>query len=321
MRTLTVALTLLSLTVVPVALADGDGGKTLRGAVAAASDTSITVKDGDRALTCAHPTGAPGAAVGDRVQIACRRGDAGLVLVALKKLDRPRLEKPKIRILEIEGAVTPADAGMLRVQSPSGKVLACAVPTSLTIATGALKAGDRVKAQCGRAGDATPVLLRLKRLVPEGQRESTAVDIAGVVKAVGDSITIANDDRSLTCAVTPTAKTAAATLAVGDRAAMICRDGQLLQMRKKEAEQPVEGAGTTGGTTAPTVQFGFRGTLAGLSPDRIFVTTDGGTRSCFVPEALRAGVAAQALTTGVLVKLACAGPDLDHAQLVFVERV
>lgn len=331
-RIIPTSLSLLALLLVPAALADGGSAvKSLRGTVASLTQASVAVRDGERTLTCGLGADAPaftGIGVGDRVAITCRRARAGLVLVSVSQLP------PRLRLVEIDGTVVTAGPTSLTVEARGGRRLTCVVPSTLAIAAGALVPGDVVGAHCGRRGDAELTLLRLRKQPVESGKPVAGpitVDIAGPVAAVDTTrVTVTNEDRTMTCAVTTATATAAASLTVGLRVAMTCRDGAIVALAKKTETPTGAGKGDEGAGKGPTVvepapapiatmTFGFRGPVTSVSPDRIFVTTDGGSRSCFVPEALRSTVAA--VTVGAMVRITCAGVDLVHAQLTAIERI
>jgi hypothetical protein len=328
MRIISLSLTLLALALVPAAFAENGDGASIRGVVTAASEASVTVRDGDRQLTCTIGPDSPavtGLALGVRVAIACSRGVDGKVLVALKKVE------PKVKTLEIEGAVEAVPETSLTVKSRSGRALTCIVPDSLATAAGALAAGDLVKARCTKRPDADPVLAALKRIASKGKPKA-AVDIAGRVTALADgSITITGETRTLSCTVPAALAPAVTALSIGAMAAMVCRDGLLLAVKKKDV-QPVDGtkeSGSdepsaetpppTGSSGSTTTIYTFRGAITSISPDRIFVSTEEGPWSCFVSETLRASVAGFAV--GAAVKLACTGTEPSRAQLVKIVLV
>ena len=85
-------LTLLSLVLVPSALAAGPRAQTISGTISANSGSSITVTSGDRSVTCAVRGEKAQAAlarwgVGAKAAMACRRDGDRLVLSRLSRLD------------------------------------------------------------------------------------------------------------------------------------------------------------------------------------------------------------------------------------------
>lgn len=354
-----VTITSLALVLVPTALA-GEGarpGLAVRGVVTDVSDAGITVRGQERKLSCAVGEGSPslaGISIGQRIGILCRRTDTGLVLVGLKKPEpksnstrRPkpvsgaRKPEPKPENLEIEGVVGNSVAGSVTIQSRSGRALTCFVPDALASTLDGDGHGDAVKALCTRRGDAAPVLLRLKKLGDQSGRtpgSEASSDIRGVVSTVGrESITVANDTRSLTCKVNAETGPSVADLKVGAKIMVLRRNRVLVAIKPVDApplagddddsteagepegkQEPEHATEPTPGQEQWAMTFAFRGPVASVSPDRIFVTTDGGSRSCLVPEALRPAVAGFAV--GAVVKIVCSGEDLPHAKLVSIEN-
>src|SRR5690242_7599123 len=85
-------LTLVSLVLVPSALAAGPRAQTISGTISANSGSSITVTSGDRSVTCAVRGEKAQAAlarwgVGAKAAMACKRDGDRLVLSRLSRLD------------------------------------------------------------------------------------------------------------------------------------------------------------------------------------------------------------------------------------------
>lgn len=281
----------------------------LTGTVTEVSDARIAVARGGRAaIACGLSKDTAelveDVEVGDRVKVLCGRllGSTDYALLKLRVKRRA--------VTEIAGVVVASDGASLAVKSlEKGTSLTCEVPDDdeARELVDALEPGDPVEMQC-RGG----VLARLVLLEDEEPADEDAPaeaprgkeDVAGKVVVNGaGSLSIAGEKgRTLTCTLPANADLAyVATLAVGTKAAMLCDGGVVVKVKRLE-----EQAQTTWAI----------GVIASISPDRITVTTDGGSKSCFVPEALRPQVAER--TVGQKVKIVCAPAEGGRLDLTTI---
>jgi hypothetical protein len=325
---------LLSLCVVLVVAAPASAGRAehglrglngLRGTVSSVASDGIVVKRGDLQVTCALGKRSPSIEniqAGDRVAVLCRGRRHRLVLVAVKKLDDA---PPAARSQgsAIAGKITVLADGSVTVHNDENdRTLACSIPDRYASLAQKLEVGDRVAMLCAADSNAgTPQLVKLLPLDRQQggdshkQGKPVLADIAGRVTAVGGgNITIGNGDggRTLTCTVPDTLAVTVATLAVGDSARMVCRDGALVAIRKGGAPP------TTPPASPPAPQsFSFTGPLTLVSHDRVAVTVGADSRSCYVPEGpLRDQLSG--FTLGQVAVLSCTGPDAGHAKLTAI---
>jgi hypothetical protein len=243
-------LTLLSLVLVPSALAAGPRAQTISGTISANSGSSITVTSGDRSVTCAIRGEKAQAAlarwgVGAKAAMACRRDGNRLVLSRLSRLDSkdatttppthdggtttsptPTPTPPTRDRRDARGKVTALGGGAITVTRDGGTSLTCTVTDrqARSIAEGA-PVGTPVLIVC--AGGDHPALLDLELLqtsTPPSHPTTTSSPPApppttdrryakGVVTALSsDGVTVKPDEGgdSLRCSITQAADSASA---------------------------------------------------------------------------------------------------------------
>jgi hypothetical protein len=182
-------LTLLSLVLVPSALAAGPRWQTISGTISANSGSSITVTSGDRSVTCAVRGEKAQAAlarwgVGAKAAMACKRAGDRLVLSRLSRLDSkdatttppttsttheggtttsPTPAPPTQDRRDARGKVTALGGGSITVTRDAGTSLTCTVTDgqARSIAEGA-PIGTPVLIVC--TGGDHPALLDLARV-------------------------------------------------------------------------------------------------------------------------------------------------------------
>ena len=182
-------LTLLSLVLVPSALAAGPRAQTISGTISANSGSSITVTSGDRSVTCAVRGEKAQAAlarwgVGAKAAMACKRDGDRLVLSRLSRRDSkdakttppttptthdggtttsPTPAPPTQDRRDARGKVTALGGGSITVTRDGGTSLTCTVTDgqARSLAEGA-PVGTPVLIVC--AGGDHPALLDLERL-------------------------------------------------------------------------------------------------------------------------------------------------------------
>jgi hypothetical protein len=194
------------------------------GVITALSDSSISLHDGARDITCAIGASSPstgGAKVGQHLNVTCANG----VLVAIAPVTSGRA---------YEGTVTAIGATSITVHTPNGDGTCAVGAGSPSVAD--VKVGDRVLAGCA-AG--TNQLVLLKKLAPSGSPpppppppgDGHAVTVAGTLSALSSSsLTVHGEHGDVTCTVPATARLG--DFHVGDHVGMACVDGALLKLVK-----------------------------------------------------------------------------------------
>jgi len=267
---------------------DGEPTK-FSGVVTALSDSSISLHDGDRDLTCSIGPSSPttaGVKIGQHVTVACT--DGALVAIA------PVVTTPG---RAYEGTVSAVSATSITVHTANGDGTCTVGDGSPSVAD--VKVGDRVLAGC-LAGTSKLVLLKKLAVVPEPPQPQTG---AGTVSAVSPtSLTVHTDAGDLTCSVGDGSPNVG-DVKVGDKVKFGCVGGVLKVLLRADAT-PLPPPPTDDGHT---VTVG--GTLSALSSTSLTVHGEHGDISCSVPATARLGDfhvgdrVGMACTDGVLVKL------------------
>jgi hypothetical protein len=191
------------------------------GAITALSDTSISLHDGDRDLTCSIDSSSPSTAdykVGQHARVACVGGK--LVAIAPVTSDVGRY---------FVGSLSALDSKSITVQTATGPVT-CSIGDG-SPSTAGFHVGDRVGMGC-RAS--TMQLVLLKKVDGDGTGSPppppapptpTTVGARGTVSAVSDaSVSVQTDGGTVTCERGPSSPSLGDTK-VGDHVAMKCVDG------------------------------------------------------------------------------------------------
>jgi hypothetical protein len=238
---------------------------TFAGAVTALSDSSITLHDGDRDLTCSLGASSPstaGVKVGRHVKVSCSNG-ALVALAPVTSGDPGRA---------YEGTVTAVSTTSITVHT--GRVDGTCSVGDGSPSVADVKIGDRVLVGC-KAG--TNQLVYLKKLAaagdpPAGGAHKT-IGAAGAVSTVSPaSLTVHTDGGDVTCTVGD-GSPAVANVHVGDTVKMGCVDGVLKVLALSDTA-----SGSGDGHTATTVA----GTLTALSSSTLTVHGEHGDVSCTV---------------------------------------
>jgi len=203
---------------------------TFGGVITALTDTSISLHDGDRDLTCTIGPDSPktdGFAVGQHAKVAC----AGGTLVAIAK---PELGRYFV------GTVSSLTDGALTLATEHGQIT-CTI-TALSPKTDSLKNGDRVGMGC-RAS--TMELVLLKRLdgdaPPPTPTAHTELHARGVIREIGDhGLALTTDGGNVAC-LRGDSSPSLDGYAVGDAVAISCVDGVLTAIERLDTT----GDGTT----------------------------------------------------------------------------
>jgi hypothetical protein len=242
------------------------------GAVTALSDSSISLHDGNRDLTCSIDATSPSTAavkVGQHLNVACSNG----VLVAIAPVTSGRA---------YEGTVSAVSATSITVHTPKGDGTCTLGDGSPSLAD--VKVGDRVLAGC-KAGSNQLVLLKKLPATHDGGTPAPGgshktVGATGTVSAVSTgSITVHTDGGEVTCSVGD-GSPSVAEAHVGDKAKIACVDG-VLKVLARSAPTTDPGSGHSATTVA--------GTLSALSSSSVTVHGERGDVSCTVPATARLG--------------------------------
>jgi len=231
------------------------------GAVTALSDTSISLHDGDRNLTCTLGDASPsttGMKVGDHVKVPCQN-DILVAWAPVTTADAAHL---------YEGVVTAVDSSSISVQS-GDHVFTCprgdGSPSVTTV-----HVGDRVLVGCRVTSNLLVLLKPLAPLTPAPTTPTVTATGGGTVTAVsGTSLTLHNVEHGdFTCTV-GTSSPSVAEVHVGDLVKMGCNEGVLVIL--------VRGTPTT--TTPPPpppapVTWTGGGTLTTLTTTSLTIHSD-----------------------------------------------
>jgi hypothetical protein len=200
---------------------------TFGGAITALSDDSITLRDGDRQLTCTMDSTSPATGdfkVGQHVRATCAGGK--LVGIApITAADAGRY---------YTGLVGALDAGSITVQTEHGPVTCSIGPSSPS--TAEFHVGDRVGMGCNIS---TMQLVLLRKLdggdattPPAPPATHTTVGARGTIGALsGDAVSVTTDGGTVTCRL-GTDSPQLGDYHVGDHVAMTCVDGVLTQFAR-----------------------------------------------------------------------------------------
>ena len=251
------------------------------GAVTAISDSSISLHDGDRDLTCsigaASPTTA-GVKVGQHVRVSCSNG----VLVGIAV---PTAAPTGDTGHAHEGTVSAVGERSISVHSEHGDATCTVGDGSPSLAD--IKVGDRVLIGCKAD---TSQLVVLKKLgggdTPHGQTG------AGTISALSaTSLTVHNAEHDITCTLGASSPRLG-DYHVGDKVKFGCLEGALVAIAK-------DGSGTVDG---PHKTLGAAGAVSAVSPSSLTVHTDGGDVTCSVGDG---SPNVEGLHVGDNVKIGC----------------
>jgi hypothetical protein len=196
------------------------------GAITALSDTSISLHDGDRDLTCSIDSSSPSTAdykVGQHARVACVGGK--LVAIAPVTTDVGRY---------FVGTLSALGDKSITVQTSAGPVTCTIGDGSPTTAGFAI--GDRVGMGCRAT---TMQLVLLKKVDGDGTTPTppppappTTVGARGTVSAISDSsISVQTDGGTVTCERGPSSPSLGDTK-VGDHVAMKCVGGVVVAFER-----------------------------------------------------------------------------------------
>ena len=200
---------------------------TFGGAITALSDTSISLHDGDRDITCTIGPDSPktdGFKVGQHAKVAC--ADGVLVVIAAPELGRYYV-----------GTVATLTDGALTLTTEHGPVT-CTI-TPLSPSTASLKVGDKVGMGC-RASTMELVLLRPvsgDAPAPPAPAPPTHTELhaKGTIRELGDhGVALTTDGGNVACSRGDNSPSLDG-YAVGDTVAVSCVDGVLTEIEKVDS--------------------------------------------------------------------------------------
>jgi hypothetical protein len=215
---------------------------TFGGAITALTDTSISLHDGDRDITCTLGPDSPktdGFKVGQHAKVAC--ADGLLVAIAAPEVGR-----------YFVGTVATLTDGALTLTTEHGPVT-CTI-TPLSPSTASLKVGDKVGMGC-RASTMELVLLRrvdgdAPPTTPPAPTTHTELHAKGAIRELGDrGLALTTDGGNVACSRGDNSPSLDG-YAVGDTVAITCVDGVLTAIEKVDGTTG-DGTGDTGDSTTP----------------------------------------------------------------------
>lgn len=315
MRSLLLSVVAVSLLAVAPAAAAGPTLLKARGTIVVLDEEWIGVKGAEETLRCRIPDRlvdrVASFARGDRVGVVCsKRGKRSPELQAITHQQKQKQEQAD-REQAIAGTVRAVSDDSITV-ADGDHALKCDISAAKAAELEGVEVGDRVKLLCkggdlaglGRAGSDAPAV--------------QAVDIAGLVAAVsGASITVASTDksRSLTCSVPSRLADTVHALSVGDPVKLLCK-------RSGTATELAAVARLLVGDThaaRPKVEWSIAGAISSLSADRVVVSAEGRSISCFISQDFRDKLAGFAV--GDRVKMLCRGADERSAAVAAFARL
>jgi hypothetical protein len=211
------------------ATANDEAPTKFGGAISSLTDTTITVHDGDRDLTCSLGPSSPstdGFKVGQHVKVVCA-GGALIAISAITTTDAGRI---------YYGEITAMDGDSITLQTEHGPVT-CKIADG-SPSTAAFEVGDYVYMGCN-ASTMQLVLLKAKPSGGDGGGTTTSppktdpppthttTGAKGVLSAVTDgSVTVTTDGGQVTCTLGDSSPSLD-DFEVGDHVAMACWNGVL----------------------------------------------------------------------------------------------
>jgi hypothetical protein len=206
---------------------------TFAGAITALSDSSISLHDGNRDLTCAIDDTSPstdGFAVGQHAAVACAKG----VLAKIATITRPAppptttpTTPPPHKTLGAQGVLTALSTSSVTVHTDGGDVTCTVGANSPPL--GDFQVGDRVKMACV---DGTVVALAKADAAPKtAPPPPPATTAGGTITALSSSaLTIHNTEHGdVTCSLGPSSPSLG-DYHVGDRVGIACVGGTLVKI-------------------------------------------------------------------------------------------
>jgi hypothetical protein len=230
------------------------------GTLTAITETTVTVRDGDREFVCKRGDASPpldGFHVGDHVVIACKNG----AIVGITRVEVPA-PKPPVVERTGQGTITALSTSSVTVHTDGGDVTCTLGEASPKV--GDYKVGDLVKFGC--RNDVLAAMYKVEAPKPPvvertGQGSITALSTS--------SVTVRTDGGEVTCTLGD-GSPKLGDYKVGDLVKFGCRNDVLTGIYKSVAPTP---------TPAPVYRTG-QGMLSSIRTDGVTVHTDGGDVNC-----------------------------------------
>lgn len=218
---------------------------TFGGAITSLTDTSISLHDGDRDITCTLGPDSPktdGFKVGQHAKVAC--ADGVLVAIAAPELGRYYV-----------GTVATLTDGALTLTTEHGPVTCTLTP--LSPSTASLNVGDMVGMGCG-ASTMELVLLRHvdgdASAPPAPAPTHNELHAKGTIRELGDhGVALTTDGGNVACSRGDNSPSLDG-YAVGDTVAISCVDGVLTEIEK--VDSTTGDSGSTGDTSTGDTSTG-----------------------------------------------------------------
>jgi hypothetical protein len=191
---------------------------TFGGVITALTDSSISLHDGDRDLTCSIGPDSPktdGFKVGQHAKVACADG----VLVAIAAPDVGRY---------FVGTISALTDGSITLSTEHGPAT-CTI-TALSPSTASVKVGDKVGMGCRASTMELVLLKRLDGETPPAPTTHTELHANGVIRELGDrGVALTTDGGNVAC-MRGEQSPSLDGYAVGDTVAISCVDGLLTEI-------------------------------------------------------------------------------------------
>jgi hypothetical protein len=267
--------------------------QVVAGVVAERSVTQIAVlREDGTTVACAVPSGLDLSvfAPGEKVQMYCRKGDNGLVLMGIKS-DHASVTAEGRGEASFAGTVAEISGSGVSLRTEDGRLVGCVAPTGLDLTP--FRAGDKVKLVCVlRSGKFVVSSLRSERAFINV--ETGEVGLTGIlVERTDTSIGVNADGAALRCASTRLDPT---MFPLGGKVSLSCKRGDAgLVVALIYSSQGFLKADGTG-------ERSVYGTLLERGESSVTVTLEGGaTVSCAAP----ATIDLSAFHAGSKVKMRC----------------
>lgn len=232
---------------------------TFAGAVTALGNSSVSLRDGDRDLTCTFDSSSPaltGVSVGRHIKVTCVNG----VLTAWAPVAPPAGRVGRTAA----GTLSALDSSSLTVRSDDGDLTCTLGPSSP--ATASFKVGDRVKVGCV---DGVLVAIVNADGGGSGGGHVTRGALGTLTALSATSVTVHTDGGDVTCTLGPSSPSTAG-LALGDPVKMGCLDGVVVGIAKADSPPP----------PPPSNAQTAAGTITSLSDASITVQGEQGDLTC-----------------------------------------
>jgi hypothetical protein len=264
-----------------------------------ATQVSVLREDGTT-VTCAVPVGWDLSvfSAGEKVYMSCRKGENGLVLLAIKSANAAVTgPKPPENQL-VAGVLSDRNATQVTVQREDGTIVTCAVPPGWDVSVFA--PGEKVQMYCKKT-DGGLVLVSIKSeraWMSDGKGGASFVGtLAEVSGSSSGGVSLKTEDGRLVACAAPAGLDLSAFRA-GDKVKLTCalRSGHFFisSLRSERAFINLE-----------TSEVGLIGTLAERTSTSVTVNADGATLHCTIATPVDLSL----FTLGQKVSLSCKRTD------------